>query len=132
MGKKKSGKKSSKVNSSVNPTTPQKKKTFPDEFPFWARLKIDKKRTTLVIDEEVEIKIPSQKVEELFVHREATHTKGKNVKEISPNPDPSDPDPMYLKRPRKLPKKLFEPHNKDLNMPEELRKLYEKNNHKDK
>ena len=29
-----------------------KEKDFPNEFPFWARLKIGKKRTTLVIDEE--------------------------------------------------------------------------------
>ena len=28
------------------------KGVFPDKFPFWARLKISKNRTTLVIDED--------------------------------------------------------------------------------
>ena len=68
-----------------------------------------------------------------FVHREAIHSNedGSNVKgyeKIEPNPDPTDKDPMYLKRPSKLPKRLFEPHNKSLNMPEDLKKRYEKNN----
>lgn len=47
-----------------------------------------------------------------------------------PNPDKSDPEPMYLKRPAKKPKKLFAPHNKELTMPEDLKKQYEKNNKK--
>ena len=43
----------------------------------------------------------------------------------------NDPEPMYLKSPRKHPKYLFVPHDKDLDMPEELKQRYEKNNHKD-
>lgn len=90
-------------------------------FPFWARLKIGKNRTTLVIDEEGED----------FVHREATHTPKSDHTMISPNPDKNDPKPMYLKRPRKLPKRMFKPHNKPLDLPEELKKQYEPNNKKE-
>ena len=36
-----------------------------------------------------------------------------------------------MKSPRKHPKYLFVPHDKDLDMPEELKQRYEKNNHKD-
>lgn len=106
------------------------KKDFPKKFPFWARLRISKNRTTLVIDEEQGIDKKTKKEADLFVHREATHTKG-HGEPIIPNPDRDDPDPMYLRSPRKLPKKLFIPHNKDLDMPEELKQRYEKNNHKD-
>ena len=105
------------------------KKDFPKKFPFWARLRISKNRTTLVIDEEQGIDKKTKKEADLFVHREATHTKG-HGEPIIPNPDRDDPDPMYLRSPRKLPKKLFIPHNKDLDMPEELKQRYEKNNHK--
>ena len=101
-----------------------------NKFPFWARLKISKRRTTLVIDEEEIIDKKSKKKEDGFVHREATHTKRKDYEEIKPNPDKDDKQPMYLKRPAKLPKRLFTPHNKDLDMPESLKKRYEKNNHK--
>lgn len=107
------------------------KKQFPDKFPFWARLKINKKRTTLVIDEEQFLDRRTKKIEEGFVHREATHTKkDKEYEEVNPNPDKDDPEPMYLKRPRKHPKRMFEPHNKDLAMPDFLKERYEKNNHK--
>ena len=106
------------------------KREFPKKFPFWARLRISKNRTTLVIDEEQGIDKKTKKEADLFVHREATHTKG-HGEPIIPNPDRDDPDPMYLRSPRKLPKKLFIPHNKDLDMPEELKQRYEKNNHKD-
>ena len=34
----------------------------------------------------------------------------------------------YNKKPTKKPKSLFKPHNKQLSMPEYLRKKYEKNN----
>lgn len=109
----------------------KKSKEFPDKFPFWARLKISKKRTTLVIDEEQIIDKKTKKVEDAFVHREATHTEKKDYEKIEPNPDPTDTKPMYLKRPSKLPKRMFEPHNKKLNMPEHLIELYDKNNNKE-
>ena len=105
---------------------------FPKEFPFWARLKISKNRTTLVIDEALAKNKKTNEMEEGFVHREATHSNPRgDFEEIKPNPDREDPEPMYLKRPRKHPKRLFEPHNKRLDMPESLKKRYEKNNHKD-
>ena len=102
------------------------------KFPFWARLKIAKRRTTLVIDEDVVEDKKKKKTVEAFVHREATHTYKKDHEKIDPNPDKSDPKPMYLKRPKKLPKYMFEAHNKDLDMPEELVKRYAKNNKKKK
>lgn len=109
-----------------------KTKDSVQEFPFWGRLKIDKNRTTLVIDDEMIIDKITKKMEEGFVHREATHTKKKEYEEIKPNPDRDDPEPMYLKRPRKLPKRLIKPHEKNLDMPEHLKKRYEKNNKKNK
>ena len=116
-------------------TVEKKQKEFPDKFPFWARLKIEKRRTTLVIDETVEANKKTQKVEEHFVHREVIHPKGdgtnvKGYELIKPNPDPTDNDTMYLKRPTKLPKRLFQPHNKELNTPDHLRERYDKNNKK--
>ena len=109
--------------------------TFPTKFPFWARLKIEKRRTTLVIDETIEANKKTQKVEEHFVHREVIHPKGdgSNVKGyelIKPNPDPLDEKDMYLKPPKKLPKRLIKPHNRVLNMPYSLKERYEKNNKK--
>ena len=106
------------------------KREFPKEFPFWARLKISKKRTTLVIDEEDIIDKRSKKKESGYVHREATHTERKDYEKIEPNPDKTDSKPMYLKRPSKLPKRMFEPHNKKLAMPKHLRERYDKNNRK--
>ena len=106
------------------------KKEFPKRFPFWARLKISKNRTTLVIDEEHFIDKKSKKEEDGYVHREATHTKKKDYEEIKPNPDKFDKSPMYLKRPSKLPKRMFAPHNKDLEMPKHLKEKYDKNNRK--
>lgn len=103
-------------------------KEFPNKFPFWARLKIDKRRTTLVIDE-APAKDNHGNVVDGYVHREATHNNPRgDFEEITPNPDKDDSKSMYLKRPRKHPKYLFEPHNKDLDMPEDLQKRYEKNN----
>lgn len=104
------------------------KKEFPKQFPFWARLKISKKRTTLVIDEEVGTDKKSKRQEKLFVHREATHTAKKGFEKIEPNPDKTDKLPMYLKSPRKLPKRLFEVHNKNLSIPKYLIDKYKKNN----
>lgn len=105
----------------------KKNKSFPpDKFPFWARLKINKRRTTLVIDEDMAKDTAKNKQVEGYVHREATHTYRKDYEEVYPNPDKADMKKMYLKRPRKHPKNLFEPHNKDLNMPEHLRLRYDK------
>lgn len=106
-------------------------KEFPSEFPFWARLKIEKRRTTLVIDEAPALDKQKHEMVDGYVHREATHTKG-HGEPVIPNPDKDDPEPMYLRSPRKLPKKLFIPHNKDLDMPEKLKQRYEKNNYKDR
>ena len=105
---------------------------FPLKFPFWARFKPNKGRTTLVIDEEQDNKRNIQ-----FVHREAIHCTEDNryvlsgdYEKIYPNPDKTDKNPMYLKRPHKHSISVFEPHNKDLDMPEDLRQRYNKNNHK--
>ena len=106
------------------------KNEFPNEFPFWARLKIGKKRTTLVIDEEKVINKKTKKIEDGFVDREAIHSFRKDYERIYPNPDTSDKEPMYLKRPTKKPKRLFEPHNKNLVMPDFLKERYSKNNKK--
>ena len=108
----------------------KKKNEFPKEFPFWARLKIGKRRTTLVIDEEMVVNKKTKKLEDGFVDRESTHTYRKDFEKIFPNPDTSDKQPMYLKRPTKKPKRLFEPHNKKLIMPKYLKDKYDKNNHK--
>ena len=94
------------------------------------KLKIEKHRTTLVIDEEPVVNKKTKKAEPGFVHREATHTAGKGFEKIEPNPDRTDKSPMYLKRPTKAPKRLFEPHNKKLVMPESLKNRYDKNNKK--
>lgn len=108
-----------------------KKKEFPSKFPFWARMKINKNRTSLVIDEEKVINKKTKKLEDGFVHREATSQYHKGFEEIKPNPDKDKrPNSMYLKSPRKLPKRLFEPHNKELEMPDILKNKYSKNNKK--
>lgn len=109
-------------------------------FPFWARLRIEKNRTTLVIDEEKSLNKKTNKIEDQFVHREATspnddETRNKKYERISPNPDKDKAKEgidMLLKSPRKLPKDKFKMHNKDLDMPKHLKDKYEKNNHKDK
>lgn len=107
-----------------------KKDKFPDKFPFWARLKISKNRTTLVIDEEEGLNKKNKKNEDLFIHREATSQYHKGFQEIFPNPDKSKSDSMYLKGPRKIPKRLVKPHNKKLDMPQFLIDKYDKNNKK--
>ncbi len=114
------------------PAPPAEPPKFPEKFPFWARLKINKHRTALVIDEEKVVNKKTKELEDGFVHREATHTENSKYEKIFPNPDKADPKPMFLKDPEKKPKRLFQPHNKDLDMPEELRERYDKNNHKDK
>lgn len=108
-----------------------KKKETPSEFPFWGRLKISKNRTTLVIDEDKALNKKNKKIVDVFVHREATSKYHKGFEEIKPNPDKSKrPNSMYLKSPRKIPKELIKPHNKDLEMPKELKDRYSKNNKK--
>ncbi len=97
-------------------------------FPFWARLKIGKKRPTLVIDETKKTFKKTGKEEDCFVHREVTHSNNKNNEKIEPNPDKNDPEPMYLKRPRALPKRLFAKNTKKLSIPKHLVDKYSKNN----
>lgn len=129
--KRKTAKKTTaKVKVQKNEIEDKGKKEFPKKFPFWARLKISKKRTTLVIDEEKYLDRKTNKIEDGFVNREATHTYRKDYEKITPNPDPDDSEPMYLKRPTKKPKRMFEPHNKTLNMPKHLKDRYDKNNYK--
>lgn len=106
------------------------KGTFPEEFPFWARLKISKNRTTLVIDEDKVKNKKSGEIVDAFVHREGTSQYHKDYEKINPNPDKSREEPMYLKRPRKIPKTLVKPHNKNLDMPKDLKERYSKNNKK--
>ena len=106
----------------------KERKKFPEKFPFWARMKIAKNRTTLVIDEEPYFNSKSGRFNNKFVHREATHSYKKDYEEVIPNPDNKDNKPMYLKRPRKHPQELFKPHNKVLTMPENLKEKYSKNN----
>ena len=116
------------INIMIKKHNKKNKRELPNEFPFWARLKISKKRTTLVIDEEIFKDKKTNKEEDGFVHREATHSFRKDYEKIEPNPDKDDSKPMYLKRPSKLPKRLFEPHNKNIYMPEHLKNKYKKNN----
>ena len=118
------------LNDRSGQAAPTTKKELPKKFPFWARFRMSKQRTTLVIDETPVINKKTNRTEDGYVHREATHTAKRDYEKIEPNPDKDDPEPMYLKRPRKHPKKLFEPHNKALDMPEHLRKRYDKNNNK--
>ena len=108
----------------------QQRKKFPMEFPFWARMKISKNRTTLIIDDEPKYNKNSKKFSNNFVHREATHTYKKDYEEIIPNPNPDDLRSMYLKRPSKMDQKMFKPHNKQMNIPQHLKERYRKNNKK--
>lgn len=106
------------------------KKQFPSEFPFWARLKISKNRTTLVIDEEKIINKKTKKLVDGVVHRESTSKYHKGFEKIFPNPDTTKNVPMYLKSPRKIAKTMIKPHNKKLAMPKHLKDRYSKNNFK--
>lgn len=95
-------------------------------------MKINKNRTTLVIDEKEVLDKKLKKSVPGFIHRESIHVDGdekarkKGYEKIYPNPDSSDERPMYLKKPSELPKKLFKLHNKNLSMPEHLKKKYSK------
>lgn len=111
------------------------KKENPEEdkkhlFPFWGRLKFGKRRPTLVIDEEEVVHRKTKQKVPGYVHRETTHNKDKGYEEIKPNPDKTDPEPMYLKGARKTPKSLIKPLEEDFDMPENLKKRYSKNNKK--
>ncbi len=117
-----------KEKTKTNNAESQKERTW--HFPFWGRMKINKKRTTLVIDESPAINKKTQEEEPGFVHREATHTAKKGFEKIVPNPDKSDKKPMYLKPARKIPQRLVEPHNKKMDMPKHLEERYSKNNKK--
>ncbi len=109
-------------------------------FPFWARLRMEKWRTTLVIDEEKSLNNKTNKVEDQFVHREATSPSGNEKRDnkyerIRPNPDKDKAkkgEDMLLKSPRKRAKHMFELHNKEMEMPKQLKDRYDKNNFKDK
>ena len=132
-----SQKKNTAKNAAQVQQTRQNSMKFPRLFPFWARFKPNKGRTTLIIDEVQVGRNNSDQVDDYFVHREAIHCLEDNryvlsgdYEKIDPNPDRDDPRPMYLKRPHKHPKRVFEPHNKNLTMPEDLRQRYDKNNHK--
>ena len=103
---------------------------FPKKFPFWAKLKIGKNRTTLVIDEDLAFNKKSKRFEEWVVNWKATHSYRKDYEEIKSNPDKTDKKPMYLRRPTKKPKRLFEPYNKKMEMPQYLKDRYGKNNKK--
>lgn len=113
--------------SKTPPTAKSTERKFPDKFPFWARFRLSKNRTTLIINEAPAYDTKRHKEVDGFVHREATHTQG-HGEPVIPNPDKTDPTPMYLRSPRVHPKYLFIPHNKDLTMPEDLRRRYEKDN----
>lgn len=99
-------------------------------FPFWGRLKIGKRRPTLVIDEEEVVNKKNKKLVPGYVHRETTHNDKKGYEKISPNPDRTDSRPMHLKGARKIPKTLVKPLEEDFDMPEHLKKRYSKNNKK--
>lgn len=89
----------------VKAQTPDKvKKEFPKDFPFWARFKPNKNRTTLVIDEEQVKRKNSDMIDDCFVHREAIHCDDNNkyvlsgdYEKVYPNPDTSDNSPTAVR-----------------------------------
>ena len=112
-----------------------KSNSFPDKFPFWARLKINKNRTTLVISKADVYDHKKKKQVSGFKHRESIHVnesdlmklnkaRKKGYERIFPNPDKNDLRAMYLKKPSVLPQSLFKPHNKKLDMPKYLLDRY--------
>lgn len=100
---------------------------FPSDYPFWARLKIGKNRTTLIIDRSLVKDNTKTKLVLGFIHREATSKYKKDREKIYPNSDKTKKDPMYLKSPRSIPKNLVKKHNKNLDMPKHLKERYSKN-----
>lgn len=101
---------------------------FPSDYPFWARLKIDKNRTILIIDRDLVKDKLNNKMVPGFIHREASSKYKKDREIIFPNPDKTKKNPMYLKSPRKIPKNLVKKHNKNLDMPKHLKERYSKSN----
>ena len=59
------------------------KKEMPTKFPFWARFKKNKNRTTLIIDEELVKRKNSDKYDDCYVHRESIHTYKKDYEEVT-------------------------------------------------
>ena len=102
-----------------------KRKQFPFNFPFWARFKPCKNRTTLVINDEY-IYHDGELKDIKFIHRESTSTNRKDYEKIFPNPDKDRTEPMYLKRPTSRSINKFGIHNKNLNMPKQLKNRYKK------
>lgn len=107
---------------------------FPKRVPFWARTKYEKRRPALIIDKTQALNKKTKKMEDGFVYREVTHKqKGNEYTEVKPNPDEEDRkkgNKMFLKRPQKKPKILFEPLNKDWEIPQDLIDKYTPNNSK--
>lgn len=79
-----------------------KENFFPDKFPFWARLRFEKKRPTLVIDEDLAYDKQRNKMVDGYVHREVTHSNNKNTEKVTPNPDKNDSGDMFLNDHAKL------------------------------
>lgn len=116
-------------------TKKENSNVFPEEFPFWGRLKFEKNRTVLVIDEVVAPNKKTKKEEPHFVNRETTTKPGKNREEIKPSPDPKlrakdKNSSTYLKRPQKTPKRLIRNAKNNWDMPQNLKDKYSKNNKK--
>ena len=95
-------------------------------FPFWAKIRFDKERPTLVIDEDLAFDKRKKKLVPGFVHREATHSYKKGYEKIEPNPYPKDPNPMYLKKVRKTPKSFFVLEKRKIKIPKYLKEKYSK------
>lgn len=107
-----------------------RKQSIPDRFPWWGRMKIAKQRPTLVIDKDKVRNKKNGKVVDAYVHREVTHSFKKQYEKVDPNPDRTDPRPMYLKNPRKVPMGMIRPDNKNWEILRNLRERYAKNNKK--
>lgn len=60
-----------------------------------------------------------ERLKDGYVHHEATHAKSLNSEEINPNPNSTDKQPIYLKRPAKHPKNFFRSFNHDWKNPKE-------------
>lgn len=99
---------------------------LPTEFPFWARLRIEKRRPALVIDEALAYDKNKKEMVDGYVHREVTHSYKSEYEEIKPNPNKADKAKMYLKRPSKKPKYLFVPLGERWHMPATLKTRYSK------
>lgn len=119
-----------KDKTTLKPSNSQTNDFAHKRFPFWACLKIGGNHPTLVIDEEKVLDKQCNQLTGGYVHREVTHTKNRITEEITPNPDPTDRRPMYLKSPEKHPETLFKPLNHKWKIPEAFKSRYDKNNRK--